>query len=77
MTRKQNPTLELIIAQALSGERAKHGDLSAEEWKPFLSERSVFFFMESGEGTSAWGTYFAPMVEWTQGETTVRNPDIA
>ncbi|MEO6807298.1 MAG: DUF4209 domain-containing protein [Edaphobacter sp.] len=65
------------IAQALSNERAKHGDLSAEEWKPFLSEHSVFFFMESREGTSVWGTYFAPMVEWTQGETTVRNPDIA
>lgn len=64
------------IAQALSGERAKQGDLGAEEWKPFVSEYSVFFFMESREGTSVWGTYFAPMVEWTQGETTVRNPDI-
>jgi hypothetical protein len=74
---KTEPHDGVDIAQALSGERAKQGDLSAEEWKAFLSECSVFFFMEGHEGTGAWGTYFAPMVEWTQGETTVRNPDIA
>jgi polyhydroxyalkanoate synthesis regulator phasin len=74
---KTEPHNEVDIAQSLSGERAKHGHLSTEEWKAFLSEHSVFFFMESREGTSAWGTYFAPMVEWTQGETTFRNPDIA
>jgi hypothetical protein len=32
--------------------------------------------VEGREGAGAWGTYFAPMAEWTQGETTVRNLDI-
>jgi lysyl-tRNA synthetase class 1 len=68
---------EVDIAQALSDERAQHGDLSEEDWKVFLAEHSAFLFMGSREGASAWGTYFAPMAEWTQGETTVRNPDIA
>jgi hypothetical protein len=73
---KTEPHNEVEIAQELANERALHGDLSEEDWKVFLAEHSAFFFMESREGAGAWGTYFAPMAEWTQGETTVRNPDI-
>lgn len=73
---KTEPHNEVEIAQELANERALHGDLSEEDWKVFLAEHSAFFFMESREGASAWGTYFAPMAEWTQGKTTVRNPDI-
>lgn len=74
---KTEPHSALDIAQALSNKRAKLGDLSEEEWKVFLAEYSAFYFIKSLEGISAWGTYFAPMIEWIQGETTVRNPDIS
>lgn len=67
---------ELEIAEALSKERPKHGDLSEEDWKGYIAEYSVFFFGEGGDGESVWGTYFRPMVEFTQGQSTVRNPDI-
>ncbi len=67
---------ELEIAESLSNERAKHGDLSEEDWKAYISEYSVFFFGEGGDGESVWGTYFRPMVEFTQGQSVVRNPDI-
>jgi hypothetical protein len=73
---KTEPQNEVEIAQELANERALHGNLSEEDWKAFLAEHSAFFFVESREGAGAWGTYFAPMAEWTQGETTVRNLDI-
>jgi lysyl-tRNA synthetase class 1 len=74
---KTEPHNEVDIAQALSGERAQHGDLSEEDWRVFLAEHSVFFFAKSRMGPSVWGTYFTPMYEWTEGEKTGRSPDIA
>ncbi len=74
---KTEPHSEIEIAEALSNERAAHGDLSDEDWKGFLAENSAFYFREIREGVSIWGTYFAPMMEFTQGETTVRVPDIS
>ena len=73
---KTEPHSELEIAESLSNERSKHGDLSEEDWKGYIAEYSVFFFGEGGEEESVWGTYFRPMVEFTQGQNTVRNPDI-
>ena len=73
---KTEPHSELEIADTLSKERSKHGDLSEEDWKGYIAEYSVFFFGEGGDGESIWGTYFRPMVEFTQGQNTVRNPDI-
>ena len=74
---KTEPHSELEIAESLSNERRKHGDLCEEDWKGYIAEYSVFFFDEGGDGESVWGTYFRPMVEYTQGQNTVRNPDIA
>jgi lysyl-tRNA synthetase class 1 len=74
---KTEPHNEVDIAQALIDERKKHGDLSEEDWKVFLAEHSVFFFTKSRVGLSVWGTYFAPMCEWTEGEKTGNNPDIS
>jgi Domain of unknown function (DUF4209) len=74
---KTEPHNEIELAQALSTEQAQHGDLGDEDLKAFLAEYSVFFFMESREGMSVWGTYFAPMTEFMQGETRVLCPDIA
>lgn len=73
---KTEPHSELDIAQSLSNERSKHGDLSEEDWKEYIAEYSVFFFGEGGDEESVWGTYFRPMVEFGQGQNTVRNPDI-
>lgn len=73
---KTEPYSELEIAESLSNERPKHGDLSEEDWKGYIAEYSVFFFGEGDDGESVWGTYFRPMVEFTQGQNTVRNPDI-
>ena len=74
---KTEPHNEVDIAQALSDERAKLGDLSVEDWNVFLAEHSVFFFAKSLVGLSVWGTYFAPMYEWTEGEKVGSSPDIA
>jgi hypothetical protein len=70
------PHSELEIAEVLSKRRAEFGNLSEEDWKGFIAEYTVFFFGEGADGESVWGTYFRPMVEFTQGETVVRNPDI-
>ena len=51
---KTEPHNEVDIAQALSDERAQHGDLSEEDWKVFVAEHSAFFFMGSREGASVW-----------------------
>jgi hypothetical protein len=71
---RTDPHNEIDIAQALSDERAKHGDLSEEDWKTFLAEHSAFFFRGSREGLSTWGTYFAPMAELTRGDSASRLP---
>ena len=68
---------ELDVAAALSSERAKHGDLSEQDWMPYIAEHSVFYFGEGREGESVWGTYFRPLVEMTQGQSIIRNPDPA
>lgn len=73
---KAEPHSELDIAESLSKARPKHGDLSEEDWKGYIAEYSVFLFGEGGDAESVWGTYFRPMVEFTQGQHTVRNPDI-
>jgi hypothetical protein len=70
------PHSELVIAESLSKERPKHGDLSEEDWKGYIAEYSVFFFGEGGKGESVRGTYLRPMVEFTQGQNTIRKPDI-
>src|SRR3954452_16162645 len=71
------PYREVEIAEALSAERKKLGDINDEnEWNAFVAEHSAFFLVESHEGQSIWGTYFAPMAEWNNGTETVRNPDV-
>jgi hypothetical protein len=73
---KNEPHSELEIAEALSKEQTKHGNLSEEDWKGYIAEYSAFFFREGGDGESVWSTYFRPMAEFTQGQNIVRDPDI-
>lgn len=73
---KTEPHSELEIAEALSNERSKHGDLTKDDWNAYIAEYNAFFFGEGSDGESVWGTYFRPTVEFTQGQNTVRNPDI-
>ena len=57
---KTEPHNEVDIAQALSEERAQHGDLSEEDWKYFGRAFGFLFHGRAAMGASAWGTYFAP-----------------
>jgi hypothetical protein len=74
---KTEPHNEVTVADALRSERNQQGNLSDQDWKGFLAEHSVFLFRDTKGDGSTWGTYFAPMWEYLQGDKTVLSPDIA
>jgi len=71
------PHNEVQIADALDILRKGQGDLSDEDWKGYLAERSAFSFLERASEDSVWDTYFAPMATATRDDgTELRVPDI-
>jgi lysyl-tRNA synthetase class 1 len=62
--------MEVAIADALDNARKNQGDLSDEDWRGFLAERSAFLFFESRGKESIWGTYFGPMASWKKADNT-------
>ncbi len=75
---KTTPHNEVEIAEAISAARKSKGDLSEEDFKALLAERSAFFFIESHGDSSRWGSYFEPMAELGRADGgTLLSPDIA
>jgi hypothetical protein len=70
--------MEVSVADEIRTARNSHGDLDDASWAASLAEHSAFMFLERAEEDSLWGTYFAPMAEWTtsDGGRTVQ-PDVA
>jgi hypothetical protein len=52
------PHNELMIMEALDRTRKSEGDLSDEDYKGYLAERSAFFFIEYRTRPCPWNTYF-------------------
>lgn len=74
---RTTPHNEVQIADALDAVRKDKGNLSDEDWKGFLAERSAFMFIERADEGSAWGTYFAPMAVFTKDDgTELRVPEV-
>jgi len=74
---RTQPFMEVGIADALDAARKGRGDLSDEDWRGLLSERSAFLFFENRGKESVWGTYFAPMASWkTPDGSNCYQPDI-
>ena len=68
---------ELQIVDELDRVRKAHGDLSDEDFKGYVAERSVFFFRGHADRDSIWETYFGPMAVLTRTDgSEVRVPDI-
>lgn len=75
---KTTPHNEVEIAEAISTARKNKGDLSEEEFRALLAEHSAFFFIESHDESSMWGSYFAPMAEFSGADgSTLLSPDVA
>ncbi|RRA50506.1 DUF4209 domain-containing protein [Acidipila sp. EB88] len=74
---RTNPFMEVSVADALSAVRKDHGDLDDEVWAVFLAEHSAFMYREMPDEDSLWGTYFAPMMEFTQADGSIlRVPNV-
>jgi hypothetical protein len=68
---------ELQIVDELDRARKTHGDLSDEEFKGYVAERSTFFFRGHADRDSVWETYFGPRATLTRDDgTEIRVPDI-
>lgn len=68
---------ELQIVDELDRARKTHGDLSDEDFKGYVAERSAFFFRGHADRDSVWGTYFGPMAVLTRHDgAEIRVPDI-
>jgi lysyl-tRNA synthetase class 1 len=69
---------EVEIVDALDNARKTQGDLSDEDFKGYVAERSAFMFATRPNGDSPWGTYFAPLMTATRDDgTELRTPDVA
>jgi hypothetical protein len=65
------------IVDELDRVRKGHGDLSDEDFKGYMAERSAFFFRGHSDKDSVWGTFFGPMAVLTRNDGgEVRVPDI-
>jgi|ERR1700733_717303 len=74
---KKEAHSELQIVDELDRVRKAHGDLSDEDFKGYVAERSAFFFRGHADKDSVWGTYFGPMAILTRTDgVEVRVPDI-
>ncbi|PYV69639.1 MAG: hypothetical protein DMG96_33480 [Acidobacteria bacterium] len=68
---------ELQIVDALDRARKAYGDLSDEDFKGYVAERSAFFFRRHPDKDSVWSTFFGPMATLTTNAVTeTRVPDI-
>jgi Domain of unknown function (DUF4209) len=68
---------ELQIVDALDSARKAYGDLSDEDFKGYVAERSPFFFRGHPDEDSVWSTFFGPMAILTRNDgTEERRPDI-
>jgi hypothetical protein len=68
---------ELQIVDDIDRARKTHGDLSDEDFKGYVAERSAFFFRGHNDRDSVWGTFFGPMAVLTRTDgSEVRVPDI-
>jgi hypothetical protein len=68
---------ELQIVDELDRARKTHGDLSDEDFKGYVAERSAFFFRGHADRDSIWETYFGPMTTLTRNDgAEIRVPDI-
>jgi len=68
---------ELQIVDALDRARKAYGDLSDEDFKGYVAERSAFFFRGHPDKDSVWSTFFGPISTLTRNDgTEVRVPDI-
>jgi hypothetical protein len=74
---KKEAHSELQMVDELDRVRKAHGDLSDEDFKGYVAERSVFFFRGHADRDSVWETYFGPMAVLTRTDgSEVRVPDI-
>jgi hypothetical protein len=75
---RTEPFMEVAVASSMGTARNDKGDLDDATWRAFLAEHSAFMFLERADEDSLWGTYFAPMAEWStpDGGRTVQ-PDVA
>jgi lysyl-tRNA synthetase class 1 len=55
------PHNELTIMEALDRARKSQGNLSDEDLKRFLADRTAFYFIEYRTRQCPWNTYFGPM----------------
>ena len=68
---------ELQIVDELDRARKTQGDLSDEDFKGYVAERSAFFFRGHADRDSVWETYFGPMAILTGNDgAEIRVPDI-
>jgi len=68
---------ELQVVDELDRARKTHGDLSDEDFKGYVAERSAFFFRGHPDRDSVWGTYFGPMAILPGNDgAEIRVPDI-
>ena len=74
---KKEAHSELQIVDELDRVRKGHGDLSDEDFKGYVAERSAFFFRGHADQDSVWDTFFGPMaILQRTGGGEVRVPDI-
>lgn len=74
---KKEAHSELQIVDELDRVRKGYGDLSDEDFKGYVSERSAFFFRGHDDKDSVWGTFFGPMAVLTRNDgLELRVPDI-
>lgn len=75
---RADPFMEMAVGDELRRARNAQGDLDDASWAAFTAEHSAFMFLERPEEDSLWGTYFAPMSEWTTSEGgRIVQPDLA
>jgi hypothetical protein len=60
------PHNELTVMEAMDRTRKSKGDLSDEDFKGYLVERSAFLFIEYRNRPCPWNTYFGPMGSGTR-----------
>jgi lysyl-tRNA synthetase class 1 len=69
---------ELQIVDALDRAKKPQGDLSDEDFKGYIAERSAFLFRQHPEHDSPWNTFFGPIATLTKDDgTEVRIPDVS
>ena len=75
--KKAEPHSELQIVDALDSAWKLRGDLSDQEYKAYIAERSAFCFRGHPNKDSVWGTFFGPLAVLPKDDgSDIRVPDI-